>query len=256
MRGNDAALGASACCARPAPREVHLRISSPPWRWPLLLWDRHPLASRSSSPPTTPSTTWRAHLGGRLAGLHQHREPPGGDRRRRRLLRRLLHRATTPRPFPRPSGPRSNWAGPSRLWPRTRAPSPESERGPGRAPPMPAPVWTVRRVTPRSTVCGRWSAASAASVGSSPSTPSAIRTRSWSPDRRCRHEARGGPGHRSLRARRHRPGCHVCRRPRVCRGPAAVHARLHRDGQDRPSTVSPPSSPVCPRAAAAKPAAR
>ena len=33
-----------------------------------------------------------AHPRGRLAGLHQHREPQGGHRGRRRLLRRLLHR--------------------------------------------------------------------------------------------------------------------------------------------------------------------
>ncbi len=53
-------------------------------------------------------------------------------------------------------------------------------------------------------------------------------------DRRRRHQDGGRPRHRPLRHGRHRPGRHVRRRPGLRRGRAALHARLHRHRQGRP----------------------
>ena len=52
--------------------------------------------------------------------------------------------------------------------------------------------------------------------------------------RRRGHQAGRRPRHRPLRHGRHRPGRHVRRRPRLRRRRAAVHARLHRHRQGRP----------------------
>ena len=73
--------------------EVHLRISSPPWRWPCFYGIDTPSTDELLAANHTHRGDHR-DPGRRLAGLHQRREPQGGHRRprRRRVLRRLLHR--------------------------------------------------------------------------------------------------------------------------------------------------------------------
>ena len=72
--------------------EVHLRISSPPYRWPCFYGIDTPDRT-SCSPPTSTVDEIREFLGADSPGLPQPRAPEGGHRRAgRRVLRRLPHR--------------------------------------------------------------------------------------------------------------------------------------------------------------------
>ncbi len=70
--------------------EVHLRISSPPWRWPCFYGIDTPSHEELLATDHTVEDMARI-LGADSLAYITHREPQGGHRRRRRLLRRLLH---------------------------------------------------------------------------------------------------------------------------------------------------------------------
>ena len=71
--------------------EVHLRISSPPWRWPCFYGIDTPSHEELLATDHTVEEMARI-LGADSLAYISDREPEGGHRRRRRVLRRLLHR--------------------------------------------------------------------------------------------------------------------------------------------------------------------
>jgi amidophosphoribosyltransferase len=66
-------------------KEVHLRISSPPWRWPCFYGIDTPVV-RGALGHGSHGRGDGGHPRRRLAGLHQHRESAPGHRRTRWLL--------------------------------------------------------------------------------------------------------------------------------------------------------------------------
>ena len=214
--------------------EVHLRISSPPWRWPCFYGIDTP--SHEELLATDHSVEEMAeHPGGRLAGLHQHREPEGGHRGRRAGSATPASPATTrrrsrPRRRPSRSGrppaasaaahqaalPGSEHCGAGRRHLRRRR---RRHRGRRRR---------VERLRTMVAGIGGFGGQFPLDVG------------------RYAHPvlvaSTDGVGTKLVVARatgryeygRHRPGRHVRRRPGLRGGRAALPARLHRHGQGRP----------------------
>ena len=200
----------------------------------LLLRHRHARPTRSCWRRTTPSRRWRGILGAdslAYISIENLKAAIGADGG----FCDACFTGDYPTPVP-PTAP--GLLGRARAGRRPGAPG-RAARGltawDRAAPPTPAPASTSRPATPPSTACAPWWRASADSAASSPSTPG--RYAQPGPgglDRRGRHQAGRGPGHRPLRHRRHRPGRHVRRRPGLRRRRAALHARLHRHRQGRP----------------------
>ena len=221
--------------------EVHLRISSPPWRWPCFYGIDTP--SHEELLATDHSVEeMAAHPRRRLAGLHQHREPEGGHRRRRRVLRRLLHRRL-PDAGARRVDPRH--ARPARARSRSRPTRPRcpgsDRRGPGRRHLRRRRRGHRGRRRRRRAAARPWCAGIGGFGGQFPLDIGALRRAGpGGLDRRGGHQAGRRPGHRSLRDRRHRPGRHVRRRPRVRRAPS----RCSCSTTSRPARSTPTGSPT------------
>ena len=215
--------------------EVHLRISSPPWRWPCFYGIDTPSYEELLATDHTVEEMAEILGADSLAfiSIENLKEAIGADGG--------FCDACFTGDYPTPVALARAPVDLGRSEPRAaRGPPGRAARGltvVGRAaPPMPAPAWTSPPATPlalerlRSMV----SAASAASAGIR-LRPRPLRAPgAGGLHRRGGDQGGGGPGRRPLRDHRHRPGRHVRRRPRLRGGRAPVHPRLRRHRQARP----------------------
>ena len=211
--------------------EVHLRISSPPWRWPCFYGIDTPSHEELLATDNTVEDMARI-LGADSLAYITHREPQGGDRRRRRLLRRLLH-GRLPDARPRLGHAPAARAG-RRHRPPGRAPRGLTIVGEGGATYAGAGVdiaagdAAVERLRGLVQGIGGFGGQFPLDLGRFPHPVLVAST--------------DGVGTKMVVARdtgryddrRHRPGRHVRRRPRLRGRRAAVHARLHRHRQGGP----------------------
>ena len=214
--------------------EVHLRISSPPWRWPCFYGIDTPSHEELLATNHTVEEMARVLGADSLAyiSIENLKEAIGADGG----FCDACFTGDYPTPVPAATTTPVCSAGPSRPPPRpTRPPSPGSEPvGQGGATYAGAGVdiaagdAAVERLRAMVSGIGGFGGQFPLDIGRYPHAgPGRV-------DRRGRDQARGGACHGPLRHRRHRPGGHVRGRPRLRRRRAAVHARLHRHRQGRP----------------------
>ena len=164
--------------------EVHLRISSPPWRWPCFYGIDTPSYEELLATDHTVEEMAEILGADSLAyiSIENLKEAIGADGG----FCDACFTGDYPTPVPvaaRGAGqPRAGRAGGAASGPPGRAArglstSPRSRA----APPTPAPASTSPPATPRSSACAPWWRASAASAACSPSTWPATRTRCWWP---------------------------------------------------------------------------